>query len=302
MEAEARRLEFDVVLSPRYAAREDLAELAGAVDVAAVARKYPINLAPPTDDKPFFFNMTRMRDAFNPGKWQGQGHDINLKAVMVLAGLLVCVICLTGLLVIVPVLIKAEKGAIRSNLSLSMFFACIGLAFILVEISQMQRLIILLGHPTYTLSVVLFAVLISSGIGSYMTRGRAEITRRMIALLAVLLLTGLLTPWLIGRFVAAPTGIRIVVALSLLMPAGLFMGMCFPLGMKLAAMRKHDLTAWLWGINGAMSVVASVLTVVIAMTWGISAAWWTGVGFYGLGLVAIRRAGRAAEVGSGGMN
>ena len=102
----------------------------------------------------------------------------------------------------------------------------------------MQRLIILLGHPTYSLSVVLFAVLVSSGIGSYLTQSGANIAPRMIALLAILVLTGLLTPTLIDRHVASPTATRIAIALLLLMPAGLFMGMCFPLGMQVAATRR----------------------------------------------------------------
>jgi hypothetical protein len=290
--AEAQRLGFDLLLDPRggtTAAAKDLERVANSPDPNATAQEFAINIAPPTDDKPFFFNMTRMRDAFNPSRWQGQGHDINLKAVMVLAGLLVFVIVLTALLVIVPVLIKAEKGAVKSNLPLTAFFVCIGLAFILVEISQMQRLIILLGHPTYSLSVVLFALLVSSGIGSYLTKGSARIAPRMIALLAILIVTGLITQHEINRHVAFSTPARIAVALMLLMPAGLFMGMCFPMGMKLAAARSQDLTAWLWGINGAMSVVASVLAVVIAMTWGISAAWWMGVALYGLAFLTIMR-------------
>ena len=303
-EQKAKRFQFDLVLSPRFAAIPALADLAGSADPFETAKHYPINLAPPTDDKPFFFNMTRMRDAFNPAKWQGQGHDVNLKAVQVVAGLLVFVILLTIVCVIVPVMIKADKVALKGSLPLTAFFIFIGLAFILIEISQMQRLIILLGHPTYSLSVVLFALLVSSGIGSYMTKGvegsatGPAIGRRMIALLVLLVITGLVTPVMIRTFVSSPTVLRVGIALLLLMPAGLFMGMCFPMGMKAAAGQKEDITAWLWGINGAMSVVASVLAVVIAMSFGISAAWWTGVGCYAVALLAIRRATsrvRAAE-------
>jgi hypothetical protein len=77
------------------------------------------------------------------------------------------------------------------------------------------------------------------------------------------------------------------------------MGMCFPLGMKAAAARgpaSAGLTAWLWGINGAMSVVASVLSVVIAMSFGIAASWWTGVACYALALAAITRATGGTDV------
>ena len=83
--------------------------MADAPDPYEAAKKFNINLAPPTDDKPFFFNMTRMRDAFNPAKWQGQGHDVNLKAVQVVAGLLVFVVILTALCVVVPVLLRPTR-------------------------------------------------------------------------------------------------------------------------------------------------------------------------------------------------
>jgi O-antigen/teichoic acid export membrane protein len=94
---------------------------------------------------------------------------------------------------------------------------------------------------------------------------------------------------MIRTYVSSATPIRVAIALLLLMPAGLFMGMCFPLGMKAAAQRQGDITAWLWGINGAMSVVASVLSIVIAMSFGIAISWWTGVACYALALIAIQR-------------
>jgi hypothetical protein len=120
---------------------------------------------------------------------------------------------------------------------------------------------------------------------------KASIGRRMLALLAILVVIGLVTPWAVRTFVASPTVVRVGVALLLLMPAGLFMGMCFPMGMKAASLRRggEGLTAWLWGINGAMSVVASVLSVVIAMSFGIAASWWIGVACYAIALWAIRR-------------
>jgi hypothetical protein len=310
-QATAKRMGFELLLTPIsnatkadypndqvLSAVKGLERFAGSPDPYATAKEFAINLAPPTDNNPFFFNMTRMRDAFNPAKWQGQGHDVNLKAVQVVAGLLVFVILLTLVCVVAPVLVKADKTALRGGFPLTVFFVCIGLAFILVEISQMERLIILLGHPTYSLSVVLFALLVSGGIGSFMTRGvegaalGGSIVRRMVVLLVILLVTGLMTPLMIRTFVSSATPVRIGIALLLLMPAGLFMGMCFPMGMKVASMGKGDITAWLWGINGAMSVV-------IAMSFGISVSWWTGVVCYAVALWAIGRATRGAGVREG---
>jgi hypothetical protein len=152
---------------------------------------------------------------------------------------------------------------------------------------------------------VLFALLVSSGIGSYMTKGvdgaamGGAIARRMGVLLVLLIVTGIATPLFTREFVSSATPLRVGIALLLLMPAGLFMGMCFPMGMKAAAGQREDITAWLWGINGAMSVVASVLSVVIAMSFGISVAWWTGVACYAAAMVAMGRAMKRVDVKSG---
>jgi hypothetical protein len=175
------------------------------------------------------------------------------------------------------------------------FFVAIGLGFMLIETSQMQRLIIALGHPTYGLSVVLFAVLLSSGIGSFLTSGVTAETvpalgrRRLLGVVVVLAVFGLLTPPIVRWIEPMTTVVRIAGAVALLFPAGLVMGMAFPLGLKLAAGRASELTAWLWGLNGAASVVASVLSVCIALTWSISTAFWAGWLCYVVAFVAFRR-------------
>src|SRR5262249_10095145 len=152
---------------------------------------------------------------------------------------------------------------------LFVFFGAIGLGFMLIEISQMQRLIVFLGHPTYGLSVVLFALLLASGLGSRLTAGvddsaaLAAARLRLLLLLGVLVVFGLVTPYAIDVFRASANGLRISVAFVLLFPLGLFMGMAFPLGIRVASSRWGVVTPWLWGINGATSVCGSVVATVI---------------------------------------
>jgi hypothetical protein len=74
---------------------------------------------------------------------------------------------------------------------------------------------------------------------------------------------------------------------------GLLLGQAFPIGMKLAHGRE-ELTPWLWGINGALSVCGSVLAVVLALTWSISTAFWVGCACYAVALLAVIRLRRAA--------
>jgi hypothetical protein len=203
---------------------------------------------------------------------------------------------LTAACILLPLWLTRGRVSLVGTGPLFAFFIAIGLGFMLVETSQMQRLIIALGHPTYGLSVVLFALLLSSGAGSYFTKGVTETTiaaagtRRMVLTVAVLAVFGVVTPLTVPLIEPLATPWRIAASVALLFPIGFLMGMAFPLGMKLAASRADTLTPWFWGLNGAASVLASVLSVCISLTWSISTAFWAGCLAYGVALVAFRMA------------
>jgi hypothetical protein len=297
LDAVCREKGFEVVLSSRVAADETFNRLTSGADFAAVVREYPINISPPTDDSPFFFNQLRMANLLNL-KLQDYGKQShNMRAVFVLGVLLLIVLVLTALCIVLPLAWTTERGQLHGRGPLLGFFAAIGLGFLLIETSQMQRLIIVLGHPTYGLTVVLFSLLLSSGIGSYLTAGvtaarwRAA-ALRLVALIAVLVVFGALTTSVGSSVEGSTTPVRIAVAIALLFPPGFLMGMAFPLGMKVAAADAPHLTPWLWGINGATSVLASVLSVVIALTWSISTAFWTGVACYVIATALFVQAAR----------
>jgi hypothetical protein len=157
-----------------------------------------------------------------------------------------------------------------------------------------------LGHPTYALSVVLFTLLIGGGVGSFMSGrlikegGPLKPLWALGLMIAVLVIVGVLTPFLTRGLAGASTPVRIAAAASILLTIGWFMGLAFPLGMRAAARRGAELTPWLWGINGAASVLCSVLAIVVALSAGIAASFWIGVGCYGLALAAYFLATRRA--------
>jgi hypothetical protein len=221
----------------------------------------------------------------------------NMTAVGVLGVLMVTVTLLTAACIILPIVIVAPAagraghrrrhsaaGGIAPHL---VYFGTIGFGFMLVEISQVQRLTIFLGHPVYSLSVVLFSLLLSSGVGSYVS-ARVPIDRPaparwvFAALLLVLVVFGAATPFIVHGFDGASTVARIAVSVATLLPIGFLMGMAFPLGMRRALAHTPSIAPWLWGVNGAASVCASVLVVVIALGAGISAAFWAGTVCYAL--------------------
>jgi hypothetical protein len=287
----ANQLGFDLLLTPTQAVDPVWGELTEA-ESPVVARS-PLDLSPPTDDRPFFFHTLRWRSLFRSNLYEQGVTSFNVKAVFILAALLAVSVVLTLLCIVVPLLLTVDRAALRGSQPLFVFFAAIGVGFMLVEISQMQRLNVFLGHPTYGFSAALFSLLLSSGIGSLTTssaRDRIGSRSRLLLLLTTLAAFGALTPVVVSALAGAETPQRIAAAVAMLAPAGFFMGMAFPLGMEVASRRSEGLTPWLWGINGAMSVCASVVALAIALTWGISAAFWCGVGCYVIAVAAYARA------------
>jgi hypothetical protein len=303
VESIARRLRFDLMLSPRSTLDPTFATIASGTDPGVFFASFPINIAAPTDDSPFFFHMLRLRDMFHREVWEGrEATGFNTAAVIILGMLLMIVVVLTSLCIIIPLFVRTDKVVLRGAWPLTVFFSSIGFGFMLIEISQMQRLIVFLGHPTYGLSVVLFVLLLSSGLGSYSTQairspaGSASAGTRLAVLVAVLVIFGMLTPYAISAFRGSTTVLRILVAVVVLCPLGLFMGMAFPLGMRAAAAKAASLTPWLWGVNGATSVCASVLAVAVALSSSISTTFWVGVACYVLASVAFVWASRGDHV------
>jgi hypothetical protein len=300
LEAVASRLKFDIVQSPRTSIDDTFAAIAGN-RLEALLDTYPLDISAPTDDSPFFFHMLRLRDVFDLRRWQDQGIvSFNMKAVGVLGVLLATVVLMTTACIAVP-LLRLDRGAgLAGAWPHLVYFAAIGFGFMLVEISQLQRLTIFLGHPAYSLSVVLFSLLVSSGLGSLSTAraaaGAPALRRRLLSTIAILIAFGLLTPAIAHRFEASSTPVRIALAIAILSPAGFFMGMAFPLGMRLALQRAPRLAPWLWGVNGATSVCASVLAVAIAIGAGISAAFWAGTACYAVAVATLARQRASASI------
>jgi hypothetical protein len=293
LEGVARDMRFEIALSARRAADPMLETLVSGRDVKAVLKKLPLNIAPPTDDAPFFFNMHRFKDLWSLNPRLSGPKMVNASAVFVLAVLSMAVAILTVLCILVPLWLTRRRAPLKGSMPLFVFFLAIGSGFMLVEISQMMRFNILLGHPTYSLSVVLLGLLSAGGLGSRWTQGIGDArlapqgARRLALLVLVLTVLGSCTPFIVRQFQGSTTPVRILAALGILLPMGLLMGTAFPLGMMAAARRREALTPWLWGLNGAASVCASVLAVVLALSFGISAAYWVGLGCYALAALAF---------------
>src|SRR5215510_6686136 len=277
------KMEFLPVLTPRFAERPEFEAVATPGKYDELIRTYPLNIAAPTDDTPFFFHMLRAGDLLKTSTYQDMNR-INLKAVKVLGTLLGIVSGLSAIAIAAPLALRRRVRQSHS-VRLMIYFAAIGLAFMMVEIGQLERLVVFLGHPIYGLTVVLFVLLLSSSVGSLYSH---RIGGRIWLLPLVVASFIFVGPLFTRALVAASTPLRILVSAAMLFPSGFFMGMAVPLGIKKAGL-AHDgaPTAWYWGINGAFSVISSVLAVVVAVFWGVTMTLLVGLAAYVIALIAL---------------
>jgi hypothetical protein len=266
---------------------------------------YPFEVSPPTDDRPFFSHFFKWSQAEQVlaelGKtWQPFGGA----GYFVILALLVLSTALAALIIVLPVpvarwqkAVGQEPTGLGKSTSLPpgvtipylAYFGLIGLAFLLVEIPLIQRFILFLGHPAYSLTAVLFTILLFSGLGSQSSQ-RFPL-RLALGLLVLLLLAGPpLLPTLFEATLSLPLALRLALTVVTLGPLGFLMGVPFPGGIQglLSGKGRSGLIPWAWAVNGAASVVASVLAALLALSFGFSWVLWIGAICYaGAWLTAI---------------
>lgn len=244
---------------------------------ARLYEAYPFEIRPVTDDRPFFgyaIKVSRLTEAYRlvHEKW----------LFFVEGGLLVPVMLVqAGLLAAVLILLPAALGtrrlpALSPSARTLLYFLLIALAFMGVEIAMIHRLVLFLGHPVYAVSAVLAALLLFAGIGSRLTASGLVRSGRgnrlvLVALGLLVVGSGLGLPAALSPAMGWSVAGRFVVALGLLAPLGLLMGMPFPLGIRALERTGHQaLIPWAWAVNGSASVVAAILAVFIAMEVGLT--------------------------------
>jgi len=252
---------------------------------------YPLDESATTDDRPFFFHTTRLRDQLQVAFGRSMLFGNGLSALMTLMAISTALVVL---FVIGPLLIgggRPQRGWGRWLL----YFGALGAGFMLLEVALLQRFVLLLGHPVYSLTVTLFSLLLGTGLGSLVSRrvtpGRVH-TATIRALVGIAIVAGgaaVGLARLVDAGVAWTLPARIAFAVMLVVPAGFLLGMPMPGGMRLIAADRADIIPWGWGINGAFSVVGATLAVFIAMNWGFSVTLLSAAAVYTLAAMTLWR-------------
>jgi len=238
-----------------------------------------LDLRPPTDDRPFFFNMLRVRAWLLPMPFDAGGViEGNRRATLAIVMAFGSSVVLSALAIVFPLWRRARpSGRAGARLTGALaYFAVIGIAFMLVEIALLQRLSLVLGHPAFSLVVVLASLVASAGLGSLVSDRLAVDTPMggvvlSIVLASVLVAASAALPASARWAAPLPLSLRIAFSAAVTAALGFPMGMAFPAGMRVYATELADETPWLWGINGVAGVVASSGAVMLALENGIGA-------------------------------
>jgi hypothetical protein len=284
LRATSGALGFTVLYAPGQTdATNDYAKLALASDRQAFYDAYHHDVSPTTDNRPFFFHTTKITDQFQTAFGRSMLFGNGLSALMTLMAISVTFVTL---FVVGPLMLSgSELGGTHWPRWLA-YFGMLGAGFMLIEVALLQRFVLLLGHPVYSLTVTLFSVLLGTGIGSFASRRitdsrlRQTIQLVLLAIVGIAILAIFALPSVIRSTISATHGARIALTVLLITPAGVLMGMPLPAGIRLMSANHSALVPWAWGMNGALSVIGATLAVFVAMNWGFSVTLTTGAAIY----------------------
>jgi hypothetical protein len=279
------------VYLPGYRTGRVVEEFIQTRDKQAYIDAFPRDISPTTDDRPYFFNFTRWTDPFRSREFIEEPTHVSQGNPFFILGQLGVGAALSLLLIVVPLIrLGGERRAGTGRFLV--YFAGVGLGFIMIEIGMMQKLTVFLGHPIYSVTVTLASVLFFAGVGSFVSarwfRGSPRRAWGVPAGLAALVFAYLVA-WPAGfdALVGLPLPARIGLAVAILAPISLLLGVPFAYGIRLLNERNPSIIPWAWAVNGCFSVIGSILTVVVSMTIGFAATLAVAVAIYAVAFAAV---------------
>ena len=249
---------------------------------------YQFDVSPVGDDRPFFFYTMQTRDLWKYLMFAGDAADSKINhAVPVLFELLgVSVLATLVVLALPPLLLRARLPVEKGLRGFLFYFVCLGAGYIMIQVALIQKFILFLGHPTYALTVIVFSMLVWSGLGSFYSRRlirgahRGRLIMTLIGVAATVSLIAFAASPISEFGVGWPLQAKILVTVVLIAPAAFLMGIPFPTGLTWLETRFPQAVRWAWALNAASSVLGSAAAIFLAIHIGLRATVLVGAGLY----------------------
>ncbi|MDX2267949.1 MAG: hypothetical protein NW208_07575 [Bryobacter sp.] len=277
IEAATQQPGMELVYLPGKAPDTPFRELLTTLDRESFFAKYQYDVTPVGDNRPFFFYTVQPRDVLNfllNATRESADYKINRAVPMLFGVLLVSLVATLVTLLLPPVLLKQAlpaEGRLRRFL---LYFVCLGAGYIMIQVALIQKFVLLLGHPTYALTVIIFTMLLASGLGSNYSKPLLEANPERLRL--VLILIVILVP-VLGYFAglvtdvgaAWPLPLKMAATVVVVAPLAFLMGMPFPTGLATLEGWESSAVRWAWSMNAASSVFGSAFAIFLAIYAGL---------------------------------
>ncbi len=242
---------------------------------AKLYKNYLFQIKPVTDNRPFFFNFFKLNKLKATYKAMGKKWLPFLQGEFLVPLLLVQSIIIAFFLILLPIFVfRKAKNKIRGfSPRIFLYFSLIGMAFMFLEITFIQKFILFLGHPLYSVSIIIFSLLFSSGLGSFFSKRilgqnlKRNLQRSLLLCAVLIVLYLFLLPFLYESLIGFNLTLKIILTFLVIFPLGFLMGFPFPTGVRLLDQGEKRLILWAWATNAFSSVINSILALIIAF-WG----------------------------------
>ena len=268
---------MDVVYMPGDPPRNPFGELLLSSNRAEFERRYTFDISAVGDDRPFFFYTVQPDDLWDfltRASRASADYKVN-RAVPLLFGVVAVSLLATAVILLLPrLLLGSRLPRDRGVFGFLFYFLFIGAGYILIQVALIQKFVLFLGHPTYALTVIIFSMLVASGLGSYFSRKiiAGSIARLRWILIGVTILVTILAflaAPLTTALVSLPLTLKVLLTALVIAPPAFLMGMPFPTGLARLESMHHASVRWAWSLNAAASVLGSACAICLAIYIGL---------------------------------
>ncbi|MGE5648535.1 MAG: hypothetical protein ACM336_22380 [Acidobacteriota bacterium] len=290
---------FRTIYMPGDHSENAFARLIHSRDFQEFERQYRYDVSSVDDNRPFFFYTVQPDDLWNFLKHASRFNaDYNInRAVPLLFGLLAISAIATLIMLLLPrVLLGSRLPQEKGVLRFLWYFIFIGAGYILIQVALVQKFVLFLGHPTYALTVIIFSMLISSGLGSFFSEriaagSNGRLARVLLGIAGLVAVLAAAVSPVLGAGVGLPLAVKFAISVAMIAPAGFLMGVPFPTGLRRLEKLHNPSVRWAWSLNAAASVLGSVSAIVFAIYFGLRETMLLGGVMYLLALAALQVSG-----------
>jgi hypothetical protein len=250
-----------------------------------IEKQYIFDIRPIRDSRPYYSGFLKLR---NLPLYLDQVEDVSEEWGYLLLLAMLVQACIFGFIVIVIPVIGRRKDLFqnrRGTAGVILYYAGLGLAYMLIEIYLIQRLGVFLSNPTYSTSIVITVMLIFSALGN-LGSGLLKQHRVFVVPISCALVAGGLCFYIFGldgfliRFHDSALFVRILASALLIAPVSFFMGVPYPNGLDSLQENRPHLLPWAWGMNGGLSLAGSALARILSVSSGFPVLLGVGICMY----------------------